>query len=249
MANLRDLLYTNAATITAISLTEFAVSNTSESPENGGRCCAWTVPAGTSYIRFEMWGGGGGGGGACCCMFGHPGGSGSYSVKTLTGTQVIPGTVYSICAASTTGAAPSNNGCIGYTSYVTGCNLSNFCARGGCGACTYCTAFLSACHTGQMCTNVCCATGGDINMHGTCGGRYTEFYCYAGSQQYVPAAPATVSGPTFGPGGCTPYVGIGNGPMCKPVFPGGGGLSAQVHSGQCYCGWYGAAGLVLVTFG
>ncbi len=249
MANLRDLLYTNAATITAISLLEFAVANTTETGSNGGRCCAWTVPAGASYIKFEMWGAGGGGGGSCCCMQGWPGGSGSYAVRTLTGTQVVPGCVYTICAGGSSAVSNTNDGCPGNTSYVTGHNLSNFCARGGCGGCTFCYGFCSACHTNQMCDRTCCAVGGDLVMHGTCGARYTEFYCYAGSQQFAPVAPGTVSGPVFGPQGCTPFVGIGNGSLCKPVFPGGGGFSAQVHSGQCRCSWYGAPGLVLVTFG
>ena len=65
----------------------------------------------------------------------------------------------------------------------------------------------------------------------------------------MPVAPGTVSGPVFGPDGCYPYGGLGSALFCQPIFPGGGGLSAQVHSGQCYCGWWGAAGLVLVTYG
>ncbi len=249
MADLRTLLYTNAATITAASLLEFAVANTTESGSNGGRCCAWTVPAGTSYIKFEMWGGGGGGAGACCCMQGWPGGSGSYAVKTLTGAQVVPGTTYTICAGGTSAVSNTNDGCPGNTSYVTGTNLSNFCARGGCGGDTRCYGFCSCRYTCHQSSNVCCATGGDVCISGTCGGSVIQFFCYAGSQQWAPVAPGTVSGPVFGPSGCTPYVGIGNGSLCKPVFPGGGGFSAQVHSGVCYCGWYGAAGLVMVTYG
>lgn len=249
MSNLRTLLYTNAATVTTASLLEFAVSNTGLSGSNGGRCCLFTVPAGASYLKFEMWGGGGGGGGSCCCMAGMPGGSGSYAVKTLSGTAVVPGQQYSICAGGTSSISPTNAGCPGDTSYVTGLNLSNFCARGGCGGRTFCYGFCSAEYTCRQVSNVCCATGGDICISGTCGGRYTEFYCYAGSHQWAPVAPGTVSGPVFGPTGCTPYVGIGDGPICMPVFPGGGGMSAQVHSGVCRCGHWGAAGLVLVTYG
>ena len=249
MSNLRTLLYTGAATIESPKLLEFAVSNTTESGSNGGRCCAWTVPDGTSYIRFEMWGGGGGGGGSCCCMQGWPGGSGSYAVKTLTRGQVVPGTVYTICAGGTSAVSNTNAGCPGDTSYVTGTNLSNFCARGGTGGCTFCNGFASSCYNYQQYAEVCCSTGGDVCISGICGARNTEFYCYNASQQWAPVAPATVSGPVFGPNGCTPYVGIGNGGLCKPVFPGGGGFSAQVSSGVCYCGWYGAAGLVMVTYG
>jgi hypothetical protein len=249
MANLRTLLYTGAATISSASLLEFAVGNTSQSASNGGCCCLWTVPTGASYVRFEMWGGGGGGGGSCCCMAGWSGGSGSYAVRTLSGTQVVPGTQYTICAGGTSAVSNTNDGCPGNTSYVTGSNLSNFCARGGCGGYAFCYGFCSTCYNYQQCSNVCCATGGDICISGTCGARYTEFYCYNGSQQWAPVAPATVSGPVFGPNGCTPYVGIGDGAICLPVYPGGGGFSAQVHSGVCRCGHWGAAGLVLVTYG
>lgn len=249
MSNLRTLLYTDAAVITTASLLEFAVANTTETGNNGGRCCQWTVPTGTSYIKFEMWGGGGGGGGACCCMQGWPGGSGSYAVKTLSGAQVVAGNTYTICAGGTSIVSNTNDGCPGYTSYVTGSNLSNFCARGGCGGDVRCYGFCSCRHICKQNSDVCCATGGDVCISGTCGGSVIQFFCYAGSQQWAPVAPGTVSGPVFGPSGCTPYVGIGDGSLCKPVFPGGGGFSAQVHSGQCRCSWWGAAGLVMVTYG
>ena len=61
---------------------ELAVYNTSTtSVNNGGRCCLWTVPAGTSYAIFELWGGGASGDGACCCQMGYPSTSGSYGQK------------------------------------------------------------------------------------------------------------------------------------------------------------------------
>ena len=44
-------------------LNEIYVWNASNwSPENGGRCCAFTVPNGTTSIRFEILSGGGPGG-------------------------------------------------------------------------------------------------------------------------------------------------------------------------------------------
>ena len=249
MADLRTLLYTGAATIQSASLLEFSVKNNSQSSSNGGCCCLWTVPTGKSYIKFEIWGAGGGGGGSCCCMFGWSGGSGSYAVKTLTGAEVAAGAQYTICAGGTSSYSNTNSGCPGNTTWVQGPNLSNFCARGGCGGYTFCYGFCSACHTCRQCSDQCCSTGGDLCVAGTCGARFTEFYCYHGSQQHVPAAPGTVSGTTFGPDGCTPYSGLGSAGFCEPVFPGGGGLSAQVHSGQCYCGWWGGSGLVMVTYG
>jgi hypothetical protein len=99
------------------------------------------------------------------------------------------------------------------------------------------------------CDYTCCSTGGNLNVHAIVSGVKNAYYCYGGIQQYVSVASATVSGPIIGPNGCS-IVGAG---LCSsnpvPVFPGGGGHSAITHSGNCYCGWWGAPGLVLVTFG
>ena len=51
---------------------------------NGGKCCNWTVPQGTTFAVFELWGGGASGVGGCCCMQGMPGDGGSYAIKSLT---------------------------------------------------------------------------------------------------------------------------------------------------------------------
>ena len=82
MANLRTLTGSISASAATNYPTEVLIYNLNlETPNNGGRCCQFTVPAGTKYIKFEMWGGGGGGGGGCCCQQGAPGGSGAYAVK------------------------------------------------------------------------------------------------------------------------------------------------------------------------
>jgi hypothetical protein len=248
MADIKSLLYSGAVIYNKVTLQEFAVKNFTETPENGGCCLLWTVPADSTYIKFEMWGGGGGGGGACCCMQGFPGGGGSYGTKELTGSQVRPGCTYTICAAATTGAAPSNNGCTGYTSFVQGHNLSNFCAIGGTNGCTNCNAWQGNCYQCSMCSYRCNAYGGDLNVSSSCGGSRVTFYCFNQAQQWATVAPATVSGPVFGPAGCS-CVGIGYESLCKPIFPGGGGFSGQHYAGGCFCGWYGGAGLVLVTYG
>lgn len=248
MANLKDLLYTNAGTITTITLSEFIVSNTTESANNGGRCCAWVVPAGASYIKFEIWGGGGSGGGACCCMQGFPGGGGSYAIKVLTGGQVVPGCTYTICAASSSVQSNTNNGCTGYDTYVTGNNLSNFCAKGGTNGCTNCNAWNGNCYQCQQCFYQCGAFGGDICVWSTCGASRITMYCWNHGQQHASVAPGTVSGPVFGPGGCW-CGGVVEAQMCKPIYPGGGGFAAQVYGGACRCGWWGAPGAVSVTWG
>lgn len=248
MANLRDLLYTGAGSLSVVSLTEFVVENRTASQNNGGACCLWTVPAGTSYIRFEIWGGGGSGGGTCCCMQGHPGGSGAYAIKTLTADQITPGTQYTICAAGTSCFSNTNNGCVGYDSYVTGPSLSNFCAKGGGNGCTNCNAWQGNCHQCRQNWCRCGAFGGDICSWGACGASRITMYCFNQGQQWAPVASGTVSGPVFDAGGCT-CTGIFNIGMCAPVHPGGGGFSALSYGGACRCSWYGAAGAVSVTFG
>ena len=76
MANLRDLSFGYGAG-TSITPQDFSVYNTStQTASNGGQCCAWTVPSGTTYAVFEMWSGGGSGDGSCCCMQGGGAGAG-----------------------------------------------------------------------------------------------------------------------------------------------------------------------------
>ena len=88
MASLRQFLFGYAEETTVPQ--ELAVYNTSTtSVNNGGRCCLWTVPAGTSYAIFELWGGGASGDGGCCCQMGYPSTSGSYGQKALDVEQKV----------------------------------------------------------------------------------------------------------------------------------------------------------------
>lgn len=249
MANLRSLIYTLNVPASTNFPTEILIFNTSINvPSNGGQCCLWTVPAGVTWAQFEMWGGGGGGAGACCCQQGLPGGSGSYATRTIT---VSPGWQYTICAAGTTASSPNCIGCPGNTSYITGCNLSNFCATGGAHGDTHCFWGASNINCNQY-ANCCCAYGGDFVVHGQRGGYIGVNWCYQYFQQGAPSAPRTFSGPAYGPGGC-----INGGPNgnclgwfpCATYFPGGGGMSAQSHGGNCWCGGWGAGGLITVTYG
>ena len=247
MANLRELLYTDAVVVAVPQLQEFLVARIDGNPANGGCCCVWTVPAGATYIRFELWGGGGGGAGSCCCMQGYAGGSGSYTVKTLQGAEVVPGCQYTICAGGSTTQGQSNDGCSGCHSYVTGHNLSNLCARGGQGGYTSCCQFAN-CYVCQMCYYYCCSTGGDYNIHTARGGRIASQYCHQQSQQWATVAASTVSGPIIGPNGCT-CSWCGQDTMPRPVFPGGGGMSSQNFGGGCRRGYWVSPGAVSVTFG
>lgn len=250
MANLRDLLYTNAVDVVSPTPVELLVFNTNkDTPENGGRCCLWTVPTGITWIQFQLWGGGGGGAGSCCCMMGRSGGNGSYTTKTVNAASgsTLAGCQYTLCAAGTTGTAPSQPGCGGYTTYATGFGLSNLCARGGVQGTSWCWGYCNCGTLGAMNPYQCCSTGGDFNMHGFEGGGLSSRYCYSNGKQWAPVAPMTVSGPFMGPGGCM-NGGAFQTYFCGPVFPGGAGLTAQTY-GQCYCGQMGAGGLISVYYG
>lgn len=249
MATLRALSNSILASAATNYPTELLIFNPStETPNNGGRCCQFTAPAGTAYIKFEMWGGGGGGGGGCCCQAGNPAGSGAYAVKTVCGA--LGGCQFSVCAAGTTPTGPTCIGCQGNDSYVTGVQLSNFCAKGGNYGDTHC--FHMFCHPCCIPFAECCnAFGGDICIHGHHSTYMSYNWCAAGFQQHAMLAAATASGPMFGPGGC--INGHPNGSctnyFTKSYFPGGGGMSAQAHGGNCWCGGHGAGGLVSITYG
>lgn len=248
MASLRELLFTNFTIPIGLELRELFVGNNTFSANNGGCCCLWTVPAGTKYIKFEIWGGGGGGAGGCCCQQGCGGAGGSYTIKTLSGNQVVPGCQYTICGAGSTSQANTCCGFPGNTSFVSGFGLSNLCARGGRPGRTCCFNYTNN-YQEEQCYRDCCSTGGDINIHSTFSTMKSTIYCYNNSQMRTSVAPATVSGPIFGPAGCSAAKAGECDILAPAVFPGGGGHSAQTYGGCCGCGWWGAPGLVMVTYG
>lgn len=102
-----------------------------------GFCCQWTVPGGVTCARFQIWGAGAGTGYGCCCSFTTFGGTGAYASVII---PVTAGNTYTLCAGcafcccATAGGTNCANGC---PSYVTGTNLSGFCAEGGEGS-LYC---------------------------------------------------------------------------------------------------------------
>lgn len=97
-------------------------------------CCAWTVPAGVTCARFQIWGAGGMSGSAGCCGGAPFGGSGAYASVIM---PVQSGWAYTLCAGCAFccyagwNTTANQNGC---SSFVTGCNLTNFCAMGGIGS-------------------------------------------------------------------------------------------------------------------
>ena len=94
-----------------------------------GVCCQFSVPAGASNARFQIWGAGAGSGSGCCCGGSHFGGSGAYASIII---PVTPGDSYTLCAACAVCCYCGWTGpYIAPASYVTGPRLCNFCAEGG----------------------------------------------------------------------------------------------------------------------
>jgi hypothetical protein len=151
-----------------------------------GACCQWTVPAGVSRARLQIWGAGAGSLSGCCCGGSITGTTGAYASVII---PVVPGCQYTLCAGCacavpirwTTGCTTSN----APQSYVTGYGLCNFCAVGGKGLHHYCVMFLDLgggyghgccrwssldcisagsciCSTGDFCFSQSCASCGII---------------------------------------------------------------------------------------
>lgn len=103
---------------------------------SGYNCCSeclvWKPPAGTTFLKFEVWGGGGGGAGACCCTWGHPAGSGAYAYKCICSYgEDLGGCVYEFCIGRQSPRSPKCIGTKGFKTFIVGYGLENFCAEGG----------------------------------------------------------------------------------------------------------------------
>lgn len=101
-------------------------------------CLVWKPPAGTTFLKFEIWGGGGGGAGTCCCMWGHPAGSGAYAYKCICTGEDLGGCVYEFCIGRMSLRSPFVRGYRGYKTFIAGYGLDNFCAEGGGGGSSTC---------------------------------------------------------------------------------------------------------------
>lgn len=97
-----------------------------------GGCCLWTVPAGATKVRFELWGAGSGTGPGNCCGHTPWGANGAYGSVIIT---AVPGCQYTLCAGCAHAAlvyCTQNCDVSGCQSFVTGYGLTNYCADGGC---------------------------------------------------------------------------------------------------------------------
>jgi hypothetical protein len=125
-------LWANIPTLPSVTGGTTVYDNTTGNG-NCGVCCQWTVPAGATYARFQIWGAGAASKGNLCCHLSMWGGSGAYASVIL---PVVPGCQYTLCAGCaafccyycTQGTDTAGGGCM---SYVTGYGLNNFCADGG----------------------------------------------------------------------------------------------------------------------
>jgi hypothetical protein len=219
-----------------------------------GCCCLWTVPTGVNSVFFEIWGSGGSGSGACStsrCHHYRGAGGGAYNSRVV---PVQEGWTYTICAA---GNGPccriECSGCQGCTSYVTGCNLSNFCAIGGSPACAN-TDWTTACHSvWDCCLQANGTNGGDfgyMNHAGAFGAVQWWFavgFCHC-HRQHTRSTSAPLIGTEV-------QMSINYCWMrcaCWTVPYGHGGQSAMTSycggSGCCGQGNMGGPGLVRITY-
>ncbi|ATV46236.1 hypothetical protein [Lake Baikal phage Baikal-20-5m-C28] len=237
---------------------------------NGGKCCLWTVPTGTTSIKFEILSGGGPGGSSGGDYdVGIGGQGGNYTVKTITRNVAafIDGSQYTICAAGTSDCScccSCNMNCKhGCTSYVTGLGLSNFCAIGGMGGstswdvmsgCYNCFIGNATCDLGNYnagwVNHVCNSPtyGGDIEFRGSSGSmRRTQPDCCADIHG-VAGSPAGPFAAWHGIGG--KHACMGNHACCShhSSWPGGGGAAHITAATPACSGAWGAGGLVRVTY-
>lgn len=249
MSDLRSLFPDTRYTMSYPSNTYgvvYVYNTNTNSVQNGGQCCAWTVPANVCWAKFEVWGAGGDGGGGCCCQQpSRGGGSGSYARKTI---RVTPGTVFTLCAAGSGCCAVNCGGTQGFPSYA--CNASAspqglcLCASGGIGGASSCFFITSGClHCSSI---VCgCACGHDFAICGVSGSAHEGSGCGYDAWQYAPQAPVIGGGVKVGMDHCVSWMG------CCAIggssFPAGGGGSGLSHGGCCWGSW-GAGGLVVVTY-
>ena len=99
-----------------------------------GCSCTWTVPAGVTCAKFQMWGAGSGSGGGQYCGGSSYGSTGAYAMVRI---PVKAGCSYTLCAGCAYCCMPSTNSqgrVQGCPSYVDGYGLLRVCAEGGVGS-------------------------------------------------------------------------------------------------------------------
>jgi len=155
-----------------------------------GVCCAWTVPAGVTRARFEIWGAGGGTHPGCCCAFFPFGATGAYAVSCIT---VTPGWTYTLCAGQPYQCylQQSYSGGASCPSYITGCGFCNFCALGAWSGNLICQNF----ENNRLCTAACYYYGSTSKgVYSYCGTSRCCFYCLCSYGEICASASANTGG-------------------------------------------------------
>ena len=213
-----------------------------------GCCCLWTVPTGVKRVTFEMWGSGGNGHGFCSCNRCHHykgAGGGYYNSKTI---DVQAGWTYTVCAAGVYRCCSRDcRGCRGCTSYVNGCNLSNFCAIGGEEGQSE-TNWSTACYSYFSCCMAPVSNGGDFGMGNHTGSWGGSIFCHCNYKFTCTTNAPFLSG---GSGAAENLVNCWTRCGCwhVPYGTGGqGGMTTYCGSGHCGQGGMGGGGLVKITY-
>lgn len=259
MSILRDLLLITSVTNIPYKPLQVAIYGGREGTgvQDGGRCCCWIIPTGTTWATFEAWGSGGDGPGACCCQGQYrSGGTGQYSKKTLA---VSPNNGYFItCAGGSGCCAQACCGQCGFPSFVLCCNgTTSSCAPGGYGGCGVChhmggLACTGICQSGQGGGNRGCQGQGDIYSGSLSEPDKQSNFCVNQNFQYAPMG--LKFNPNFRRGFDPCNVSMTMAGCCYwgsqvTSWPGGPGAGGQACGGPCCWGFYGTGGLVLITYG
>ncbi len=213
-----------------------------------GCCCLWTVPTGVKRVTFEIWGSGGNGHGFCSCNRCHHykgAGGGYYNSKTIS---VQAGWTYTVCASGVYRCCSREcQGCRGCSSYVNGCNLSNFCAIGGEQGQSE-TSWDRACYSYFSCCVAPVQNGGDFGMGNHTGSWGGSIFCHCNYKFTCTTNAPFLSG---GSGAAENLVNcwVRCGCWHVPYGTGGqGGMTTYCGSGNCGQGGMGGGGLVKITY-
>ena len=157
-----------------------------------GGACTWTVPAGATQAKFQVWGAGQGSNPGCCCGGASFGENGAYAEMTIS---VTPGNQYSICAGCScsryccssetpgygcmSGVSGTGICCLkadGARCFNSNCDDMNG-VRNAIGAGSVCTRFQNIyctqsgpcwCSYGEYCFDNSCATCGVVPVYPSC---------------------------------------------------------------------------------
>ena len=158
---------------------------------NQGFCCQWTVPAGATVARIQLWGAGGGSGQSKCCGGSPFGSTGAYASAII---PVTAATTYTICAGCAlycccVHVSSGQTRMSGFPSWATGPGLSNFCADGGQGSLgTWSAEYGKAAGCMRLATFACNYGGGGLNI--CCGSYYCTQSCQTGGE--IPNVPGSM---------------------------------------------------------